>query len=249
MKYFIEVSYKGSAYHGWQIQKNASSVQEVINDCFSKILQQKIEVYGSGRTDTGVHCLQQFAHFVTENQINTKDLAHRSNAFLPKDIAIKSIKAVTEDAHARFSALSRKYIYKITTEKNPFLTNFAYQLYAPLHLKKMQEAADMLLQWQDYTAFSKTNAGNEHHLCDISEAFWKVDGNMLYFQITANRFLRGMVRLITGALLQVGMEKMSLEDFKNMLESKKRDTRRFAVPAQGLYLTEVKYPDEIFINE
>ena len=248
MKYFIEVSYKGTAYHGWQIQKNACSVQEVINDCFSKILQKKIDVYGSGRTDTGVHCLQQYAHFESETILETTHLIHRCNSFLPKDITIKNIKPVNEDAHARFSAISRKYIYKISTVKDPFLQEFAYHLFAPLDIKEMQEASNLLLNWEDYIAFSKTNVGNEHHLCDITKAIWQKENNLILFQITANRFLRGMVRLITGALLQVGMKKMSISNFKQMLESKKRDTRRFAVPAHGLYLAEVKYPEAIFLN-
>ncbi|MEM1134887.1 MAG: tRNA pseudouridine(38-40) synthase TruA [Bacteroidota bacterium] len=247
MKYFIEISYKGTAYHGWQIQKNALSVQEVINNCLTKILRTDIVVYGSGRTDTGVHCLQQFAHFETIEQLDIHYLLKRCNAFLPSDIAIKQILPVIPDAHARFSALSRKYIYKISPYKNPFLIDFAYQLFHPLNLERMQEAADLLIKWEDYTAFSKTNSDVEHHLCRIAKAYWQEEHELICFHIIANRFLRGMVRLLTGALLQVGMDKISVNQFKSLLILKQRNTQRFAVPPQGLYLSEVKYPEDIFL--
>jgi len=248
LKYFIEISYKGTAYHGWQIQNNAHSVQQEINDCLSKILGIPIMVQGSGRTDTGVHCLQQFAHFETPTKVSTKPFLKATNAILPADISIQQLYSVKEEAHARFSALSRKYIYKITHKKSPFQTEYAYLYHKELDVPNMQKAADMLLDWQDYTAFSKTNSNNKHNLCAISEAYFEQKKDMLLFHIKANRFLRGMVRLIMGALLHVGANKLSLRDFNTLLQAKKISGKRYAIPAHGLYLAAVEYPKDIFIR-
>ena len=249
MKYFIEISYKGTAYHGWQIQNNAHSVQQEINDCISKILGKPIMVQGSGRTDTGVHCLQQFAHFESQNKVLAKPFLKAINAVLPTDISIQQLYKVKEDAHARFSALSRKYIYKITHKKSPFLTDYAYLYHKELDISSMQKAADLLLKWQDYTAFSKTNSNNKNNLCAISEAYFEEQKDMLLFHIKANRFLRGMVRIIMGALMHVGANKITVAEFKVMLQSKNITGKRYAVPAHGLYLAKVEYPADIFIQD
>lgn len=249
MKYFIQIAYKGTAYHGWQIQQNARSVQQEISEGISKILRQEILVQGSGRTDTGVHCLQQFAHFEHEVKLDKHLFLRRINSLLPADISIDDLLLVQPEAHARFSALSRKYLYKITQKKDPFLTDYAFFHYRSLDLKNMQKAADLLLTWEDYTAFSKTNSNNEHNLCKVTHAYFEQQKHMLLFHIEANRFLRGMVRLITGALLQVGQQNIAVKDLENLLKSKKITGKRYAVPAHGLYLESVQYPEEIFIKD
>jgi tRNA pseudouridine38-40 synthase len=249
LKYFLEISYKGTAYHGWQIQNNAHSVQQELNECLGKILGEPIMVQGSGRTDTGVHCLQQFAHFETTKNIVELAFIKSINAILPKDISVQNVRQVTAESHARFSATSRAYIYKITQKKDPFLTEYAFFYHQPLDIAKMQQASKLLLNWQDYTAFSKTNSNNTHNLCDIKEAYWEQQNQLLFFNIKANRFLRGMVRLLTGALLQVGSQKINLQDFETILYSKKIVGKRYAVPANGLYLRAVEYPNNIFDDD
>ncbi|MEH0158282.1 tRNA pseudouridine(38-40) synthase TruA [Limibacter armeniacum] len=248
MRYFIEVAYHGALYHGWQVQPNAETVQEKLNFVLSKLLRAEIEITGSGRTDTGVHCSQQFAHFDYDDEIVEKDLLHKANSFLPPDISLKSIRRVTDEAHARFDAVSRSYEYKITLHKNPFLQGLAYTLRWTPDLKLLNQAASVLPEYTDFEAFSKIHSDVHTHNCDIMEAYWVQNGDDLTFHIKANRFLRGMVRIITGNLLQVGLGKLSIEEMRDIIEKKDRKrAARFLVPGHGLYLNQVTYPESIWL--
>ncbi|ELR70710.1 tRNA pseudouridine synthase A [Fulvivirga imtechensis AK7] len=248
MRYFFEISYDGSHYHGWQRQKNAISVQEVVEDALSMILRKPIAITGSGRTDTGVHCEQQYFHADIDNPVKPEQLRRRLNSYLPADIAIPSVKWVSEDAHARFSAVSRSYEYRITTEKNPFLENFSYFYPKSLDIQTMNEVATLLLGVHDFEAFSKVRTDVNNFVCEITAAQWVKEKDLYIFKITANRFLRGMVRAVVGTLLNVGKGKMPPGQFKEIIASKDRREAGSAAPACGLFLTEVRYPAEIFLD-
>jgi tRNA pseudouridine38-40 synthase len=247
LRYFFEISYKGTAYHGWQRQRNALSIQEVVENALSTIFQSDIAVTGSGRTDTGVHCEQQFFHVDLEQPIEEVALMRRLNAFLPGDISIGSIRKVRDDAHARFDAVKRKYTYRISRRKNPFLKDLCYHFYLPLDVDKMNLAASRLLLHDDFQSFSKVKTDTFTYLCDISLAEWTEENEMLVFYVSANRFLRGMVRALVGTLLDVGQGNISLETFDSIIASKDRKQAGRAAPPQGLFLTEVTYPKDIFI--
>ena len=241
MRYFIELSYKGTAYHGWQIQPHENSVQAELNNYIGEILQETVMVVGAGRTDAGVHAKQMFAHFDTNKELNTS-FVYKFNAVLPHDIVIHQISKVAEEAHARFDALSRSYEYHIWLGRTPFLTDLIWQLYQQqLAIETMNKAAALLLEYTDFECFSKVKTDVKTFNCNITEAFWVQEGSQLTFHITANRFLRNMVRAIVGTLIEVGQGKRSVEDFKNVIESKKRSEAGWSVPAQGLFLSEVKY--------
>ncbi len=246
-RYFIELSYKGTQYHGWQVQLNAHSVQEEIQKALSTLLRNPTEIVGSGRTDTGVHARVQVAHFDTEATIDPDSLAYKLNAFLPYDIAIKNIKKVKDDAHARFDATSRSYEYHITSVKNPFTKDLSYLFTAPLNLESMNEAAACLLQHKDFESFSRVKTDVNTFNCDIFKAYWEKTADEAIFHISANRFLRGMVRAITGTLLEVGRENLSVCQFEDIIISKDRKKAGRALPPEGLYLTAVEYPTDIYI--
>lgn len=248
MRYFFEIAYQGTNYHGWQRQNNAISVQQVVEEALSTLLREKIDIVGSGRTDTGVHCRQQYFHIEIDKTIKDLDnLKYRVNNFLPEDIAIGSICAVTVDAHARFTATTRSYQYFITQKKDAFSGPFKYFFNRILDIKTMNEAAALLLGMHDFESFSRVKTDVNTFNCDIKEAYWEQKESELIFNITANRFLRGMVRAIVGTLLDVGTGKISVADFKSIIESKDRKKAGAAAPAHGLYLTAVNYPQEIFI--
>lgn len=249
MRYFAEVAYLGTNYHGWQVQPNAITVQEKLNYVLSKILRDDIEIIGSGRTDTGVHCSQQFAQFDTETNFKIKDLIHRANAFLPYDITIKDIRPVKADAHARFDALKRSYTYKITLKKDPFQYGLAYHLKWTPDFDLLQKGSEKLLKHTDFEAFSKVHSDVHTHDCDLYKAEWTQEENLLTFHVTANRFLRGMIRIMVGNLIQVGLGKMDISELDTVLENKDRKkAARFLVDGHGLYLSEVQYPDEIWLD-
>jgi tRNA pseudouridine38-40 synthase len=244
-RYFLQCSYKGTNYHGWQIQPNAISVQEVLVDALSKILREKIAIMGAGRTDTGVHASFFILHFDAENEIPEKlDLAHKLNSFLPSDIAVQKVWKVDKEAHARFSALSRTYHYFISTEKNPFSTDISYKYLKPLDVDKMNEAAITLFDYIDFTSFSRLNTDVKTNNCKIYQAEWIVSENQLLFIIKADRFLRNMVRAIVGTLLEVGRGKLSVDGFRKIIESKNRGAAGASAPAQGLFLVDIEYPEE-----
>jgi len=210
-------------------------------------MREKIEIVGSGRTDAGVHCKQQFFHADFKKELNPDDLIHRLNAFLPRDIAIRSIRKVNPDAHARYDARTRSYEYRITLTKDPLLIGQVYYFFKPLNVARMNEAASQLLGEHDFTSFSKVKTDVNHFVCRITKAQWKMKGDGLTFHITANRFLRGMVRAVVGTLLDVGTAKISIDDFQKIINSKDRKKAGMNVPAEGLYLTRVKYKKGIFL--
>lgn len=241
MRYFIELSYKGTNYHGWQIQPDASSVQEEITKALATILQEKILLVGAGRTDAGVHASQMFAHVDTVKKL-TDDYVHKLNAILPNDIVIKSIKEVSDETHARFDAVSRTYEYRILLGRDPFLLETSWQLHQKnLQIEKMNEAANLLFKYEDFESFSKVKTDVNTFNCTIMKAVWTLEDKHLIFHIKANRFLRNMVRAIVGTLIEVGLGKKTVEDFRKIIESKKRSEAGLSVPAKGLFLTEVCY--------
>ena len=241
MRFFIKFSYKGTNYHGWQIQPNAISVQEVLNNALSTIFNTKIDCMGAGRTDTGVHAKEMYAHFDTEIIFDIENSIHRLNSFLPKDIVIFEIINVHVTAHARFDAKKRTYEYHINTFKNAFSTDLSWYYHQNLDIELMNKAAVHLLQYTDFQSFSKVNTDVNTFECKIYSAVWTKKDKQLIFTISADRFLRNMVRAIVGTLLNVGLERLSIEDFITIIESKNRNNAGFSVPAQGLYLTKIEY--------
>ena len=246
MRYFVELSYNGTDYHGWQVQPNAITVQSVLDKALSILLKKPTTTMGAGRTDTGVHAAQMVAHFDTESSIDTEDLTYKLNSFLPKTIAVHNIKQVHADAHARFDATQRTYRYKISTFKDVFNFDNAYHYTNKLDVDLMNKASTILLEYSDFKCFSRAHSDVKTHICAISEAFWIKNGHELIFQISADRFLRNMVRAIVGTLLDVGNHKTALEDFHNIIQSKDRSKAGASAPAKGLYLTKIVYPDSIY---
>lgn len=246
MRYFFEIAYNGSAFHGWQRQQNATSVQEEVEKALSTILRQTVSIMGSGRTDTGVHCEQQFFHADFDKEIDEESLRYKLNSFLSPGVAIRGIKRVANEAHARFDAISRTYQYRISLVKNPFLNDFTYLCPKPLDLKKMNESAQFLLGQQDFESFSKVRTEVNNFICVISSAQWTDEKDLLIFEITANRFLRGMVRAIVGTMLQIGSYRLAPKEMKNIIESRNRGKAGASAPPQGLFLTQVKYSQTIY---
>jgi tRNA pseudouridine38-40 synthase len=241
MRYFIKFSYNGTHYHGWQQQPNAVSVQETLNKALTIILNTSIDVMGAGRTDTGVHARQMFAHFDFDLEIDAPTIVHKLNSFLPKDIAIYDIIKVNEEAHARFNAKSRTYEYHITTQKNVFQEELSWYFPQKLDLNKMNEASHLLLNYTDFQCFSKVHTDVNTFNCKIEEVFWIQNENQIVFTIKADRFLRNMVRAIVGTMINIGIEKVSLPVFISIIESKDRKKAGFSVPAKGLFLTKIEY--------
>lgn len=242
MRYFITLSYDGTRYHGWQIQPNGDSIQEQLQEALSTLLRQPVEVVGAGRTDTGVHARMMVAHFDWDEPLDGGQLAYKLNKLLPPDIAVQDVRQVSEDMHARFSATSRTYHYYIHTCKDPFLQAYSWQVPFKLDFEKMNEAAKVLLEYKDFTSFSKVNTDVKTNICDIKEAFWEeVAGGQWRFTITANRFLRNMVRAIVGTLVEVGRGKISIEDVRRIIEAKDRCSAGESVPGKGLFLVEIQY--------
>ena len=246
MRYFIDISYDGSNYHGWQIQPNADTVQHQINLAFSTILNEEINVLGAGRTDTGVHAKKMIAHFDTNQTIDFEKFKYRINGFLKNDISLNDIYKVKEDAHARFSAISRTYEYRVSRTKNPFSVN-SYLLLRDLDFQSMKKACKFLHGNHDYTSFAKLHSENYTNNCEVYIANWKEDENSLIFTIKANRFLRNMVRAIVGTLIEIGEGKISFSDIETILMSKDRAKAGYSVPANGLSLIDIEYPKEILI--
>lgn len=248
MRYFIEFSYNGKAYHGWQNQPNAISVQQVLEHALSKLLRDKITVMGAGRTDAGVHASQMFAHFEINEEFEIDSILFKLNCFLPKDIAIHDIFKAHDKAHARFNALSRTYQYRIATKKNVFTTDFAYHIFFPLNMELMNESCKILFDYNDFQCFSKSNTDVKTYHCHIKEAYWESVGDELVFTITADRFLRNMVRAIVGTMVEIGQGKLQVERLHDIIKSKDRSEAGYSVPANGLYLTKIVYPDSIKLN-
>ena len=242
MRFFITLSYDGTRYHGWQIQPNGDSVQQELQQALSTLLRQPVEVVGAGRTDTGVHAKIMVAHFDWEEPLDGKQLTYKLNKLLPSDIAVQEVRQVSEDMHARFSATSRTYHYYLHTYKDPFLQAYSWQIPFALDFEKMNEAAKVLLEYKDFTSFSKVNTDTKTNLCDLKEAFWEeVAPGQWRFTITANRFLRNMVRAIVGTLVEVGRGRISIEDVRQIIEAKDRCQAGESVPGKALFLVDIKY--------
>lgn len=243
-RYFIELSFDGTNYHGWQIQKNARSVQEVLNEKLSVILREPIETTGCGRTDTGVHAREFFAHFDTVHGsrfIDHSVLLRSINSILPNDIAVKRIFAVESDANARFDATLRTYEYHIHFNKDPFKIGYSWELRDRPDLDLMNKAAAIIMEYTDFSCFSKSNTQVKTNICKIAAAGWEVNGDGIVFKISADRFLRNMVRAIVGTLIMVGRKEIEPEAVREIVESKNRSNAGMSVPACGLYLTKVAY--------
>lgn len=245
MRYFIELSYNGKGYHGWQNQPNDISIQEVVEKALSTLLNESVSIMGAGRTDAGVHASQMFAHFDTAIVFKVQDLIFKLNSFLPNDIAIAAIFEVKPEIHARFYALSRTYLYRISVNKNVFTFDNSLYVKQTLDVDKMNEASKILLGYKDFQCFSKTRTDVKTYHCDIVHAEWTVKGNELHFVIKANRFLRNMVRAIVGTLMNIGLGKMEVAEMHTIIKSKNRSKAGISVPAHGLYLTNIEYPEDI----
>lgn len=248
MRYFFEITYNGVEYHGWQNQPNAISVQQVVEDAMTKVFRTKTIIVGSGRTDTGVHCVQQFFHADVEKEFNETDWIQKLNSILPRFIAIRSIVPVMPEANARYDALERSYEYRITRVKDPILVGRAYYFFRELDVKTMNKASTLITGEHDFECFSKVHTDVNHFICNIKQARWNQTGDLLVFTISANRFLRGMVRAVVGTLLDVGSGKITLRDFQEILKSKDRKKAGVNVPPEALYLMSVKYPKHIFLK-
>lgn len=244
-RYFVKLAYDGTAYHGWQVQKNAVSVQQVLNDAFSLLLREKIRLTGCGRTDAGVHAWQFYAHFDCLQHISEEkagNLVFKLNSYLPEDIVIHSIFPVDKDINARFTATSRTYQYIITRAKDPFLKGYSHYIYGPVDIQAMNQAAALLVGRHDFTSFSKVDTQARTNLCTVTHAFWKERDNLLIFTIRSDRFLRNMVRAIVGTLIEAGTGKIKPEEVWSVLESKNRSNAGDSVPAGGLFLIDITYP-------
>ena len=244
MRFFIQLSYKGTAYHGWQVQPNANTIQEEINKALSTILNVKIEVMGAGRTDAGVHAKQMFSHFDCNKEFEAKILIQKLNSFLPSDIAVQAIFEVGAEVSSRFDANSRTYEYHIVQHKSPFAPD-AYYFHKKLDVDAMNRGADYILGKQDFTSFSKVNTDTFTNNCEVALAHWQWDNNVLVFTIKADRFLRNMVRAIVGTLLEVGIAKISADQVLDVIAAKDRCEAGTSAPAKGLFLAKVEYPKNI----
>jgi len=250
LRYFIEISYLGTNYHGWQSQPNAITIQEITENCFSKILNNPVKLVAAGRTDAGVHAKQMYAHFDSDIKINDiKSFEHKVNSFLPKDIVVRKLILVHNNAHARFDALYREYEYHISLKKNPFETDKAYFFKKSLDIKKMNKCCNIMLQYTNFKSFSKSKTDVKTYDCKIYEAKWMLNENSLIFKIKADRFLRNMVRSIVGTLIEIGLGKITEKEFKLIIEKKDRQLAGFSVPAHALFLKNIDYDwDKILLN-
>jgi tRNA pseudouridine38-40 synthase len=243
MRYFIHLAYDGTRYHGWQIQPNGISVEGEIEQRLSTLLRQSVDIVGAGRTDAGVHARHMVAHFDIEDGCDTEQLCYRLNRMMPPDICIYKIEKVADDLHARFSATSRTYHYYISTKRNPFNRQYTWLCHYDLDFELMNQAAEILMEYKDFASFCKSHTDVKTTLCNIIEAKWIKDDDegCYYFRIKANRFLRNMVRAVVGTLVEVGRHRLSLDDFRNVIEGKKRTMAGESMPANALFLEKIEY--------
>ena len=240
-RYFLHLAYNGTRYHGWQIQPNGISVQETLQNGLSTLLRHNVEVVGAGRTDAGVHARMMVAHFDAEG-VDCPQLAYKLNKILPPDISVFRVEPVADSLHARFSATSRTYHYYIHTHKSPFLNAYSWQVYGQLDFRRMNEAAQTLMEYRDFTSFSKVNTDTKTNDCTITQAFWEeTEPGVWRFTVTANRFLRNMVRAIVGTLIEVGRGRLTVEGFRRVIEQKDRCKAGESVPGKALFLVDVTY--------
>ena len=250
-RFFIELSFKGTNYHGWQIQPNALTIQQLLEESLQLLLNEKIRLTGSGRTDTGVHAGYFVAHFnsASPELEAPREIVRKLNHILPEDIAIFSIFPVRDKDHSRFSALSRTYKYYISRQKNPFRQDTSFFIGTELDVNAMNSAAGELFKNSDFTSFCRSNTNVRTHICKIRHASWEEREGMLVFTVQADRFLRNMVRAVVGTILEVGYGKLSVEDFIRIIEAKDRRRAGTTAPAKGLILTGIEYPPEIFLQK
>lgn len=252
MRYFIQLSYDGTGYHGWQVQPNGVSVQEVLQKALSTLLRQPTKVTGAGRTDAGVHASMMVAHFDwpaahegeggEEAPLDCTQLTYKLNRLLPPDVAVQAVRPVSPEMHARFSATRRTYHYYIHTRKDPFLRGYSWQVNVPLDFALMNEAAQVLLEYSDFTSFSKTGTDVKTNICQLTEARWEqLKPGEWRFTVSANRFLRNMVRAIVGTLVEVGRHRMTISQMRHAIEAKDRQRAGESVPGHALYLTNIEY--------
>ena len=248
-RYFIFISYKGTSYHGWQLQPNSVTVQKIIDNALSVVLNEAVTTTGAGRTDTGVHASFFCAHFdsISPDLNIKKNLVFRLNRFLPEDISVRAIRKVLPDANARFSAVSRTYKYYISRTKDPFFNSSSWFLHGDIDIETMNKACSILLRHIDFTSFSKLHSGSKTNNCNIYLAFWTEEENRLVFTIKADRFLRNMVRAIVGTLVEIGFRKMNPDGFEEIIVARDRCRAGTSAPAKGLFLTDIEYPNEIFV--
>jgi tRNA pseudouridine38-40 synthase len=248
-RYFIYISYKGTSYHGWQVQPNSITVQKILDEALSVVLNEKISTIGAGRTDTGVHALVFCAHFdsiKTDLHLNN-NMLFRLNCFLPNDISVNSIRRVLPDANARYSAVSRTYKYYISRKKNPFSDQSSWYLHGEIDISKMNEASVLLLSFSDFTSFSKLHSGAKTNICKIYDAYWEERDSDILFTIKADRFLRNMVRAIVGTMIDIGTGKTDISDLDKIINARDRCRAGKSAPAKGLFLVDIEYPEELFI--
>ena len=247
-RFFINLSYNGKNYCGWQIQPNAVSVQQTLQESLSTLMRKIIDIVGAGRTDSGVHARNMIAHFDWDGDaFDNDELCMKMNRFLPKDISIHSIKEVTSDAHARFSAISRTYSYTVTTKKDAFLYDYKYRLFFKPDIEVMNHLCKILLETDDFTSFSKLHTDVKTNICNVKYARWEQNGDDFVFTIQADRFLRNMVRSVVGTLLQAGRGRLSESEFRQIIDAKDRGVAGESAPAHALFLENVEYPQEIWI--
>jgi tRNA pseudouridine38-40 synthase len=250
MRYFLEVSYKGTGYSGFQVQQNANSIQAEVTKATSTLLKEEVVLTGSSRTDAGVHALQNYFHFDTAvnipGEFGETGFQYKMNAILPAAIAVRNIHLVKGDAHCRFDAISREYRYYITRVKNPFWSDRSYFFPYRVNIELMHKAAELLMSYNDFTSFSKRNTQAKTFLCRLLKSEWQIKGGLLVYKVTGDRFLRGMVRALTGTMLKVGREKMSISEFREVIEMRDCTKANFAVPGHGLFLRSVNYPEAYF---
>ena len=247
-RYFIYFSYDGAAYHGWQVQPNAITVQQVLEDALSKLMRQPVPLVGAGRTDSGVNAACMVAHADFPCEIDAGQLVYKLNRILPPDIAVSDVRRVKDDAHARFDAVSRRYMYRVVTEKSPFLRKYACRVSGTVDFESMNKAACLLYEYTDFTSFSKLHTDVKTNNCKVTHAEWKQVGDSEWvFEIEADRFLRNMVRAIVGTLLMVGRGKMSIDGFRAVIENKARGEAGDSAPGEALFLVSVTYPESIFV--
>lgn len=248
-RYFIFISYKGTSYHGWQVQTNSVTVQQILENALSVVLNEKISTIGAGRTDTGVHASFFCAHFDSDSSdlLTVKNLIFRLNTFLPPDISVNSIKKVVPSANARYSAASRTYKYYITKIKDPFFDNSSWLLHGNINIELMNEACKILITHSDFTSFSKLHSDAKTNICTIYSAKWEETDNRMVFMVKADRFLRNMVRAIVGTMINVGSGKIDLKEFEDIILAKDRCKAGLSAPAKGLFLVDIEYPEEIYI--
>lgn len=249
MRYFLRIRYKGTFYHGWQVQDNANSVQQAVNEALKKVLRSPIESIGCGRTDTGVHADDFYLHFDVQEKIaNPAEIIRKLTAMKVADIQFRELIAVKDEAHARFDATSRTYKYYIIRERNPFYLDRAAYIYGDIDLEFIKNASRFLIGKKDFGAFAKSNTQVATNICTVSEASWEAQDELLIFTISADRFLRNMVRAIVGTLIDIGQGKLSMDQFQSIIDSKDRRKAGMSAPPQGLFLTRIVYPESIFLN-